>query len=56
MSGVLYGRQVVMLWGDPPGWEAMLVVVLGHLGVEREGETIVVVESSRQYWARDFLG
>jgi hypothetical protein len=54
-SGILYGRPVVMLWGDPPGWEAMLVVVLGHLGVEREGETIVVVMNTRQYWARDFL-
>jgi hypothetical protein len=55
-SGVLRGRRVVMLWGDPPGWEAMLVVVLGHLGVEREGETILVVGNTRQYWARDFLG
>jgi hypothetical protein len=55
-AGTLRGRQVVMLWGDPPGWIAMLVVVLGHLGVGRESETILVVENARQYWARDFLG
>jgi hypothetical protein len=55
-SGMLGGRQVVMLWGDPPGWEAMLVVVLGHLEVGREGRTIVVVDNTRQYWAKDFLG
>jgi hypothetical protein len=54
-SGVLCGGPVVMLWGDPPGWEAMLVVVLGHLGIMREGETIVVVENTRQYWAKDFF-
>jgi hypothetical protein len=54
-SGVLYGRPVVMLWGDPPGWEAMLIVVLGHLGIMQEDETIVVMMNSRQYWARDFL-
>jgi hypothetical protein len=45
-----------MLWGDPPGWETKLVVVLGHLGVGREGRTIVVVDNTRQYWAKDFLG
>jgi hypothetical protein len=55
-SGVLYGRPVVMLWGDPPGWEAMLVVVLGHLGIMQGDETIVVVMNDRQYWAKDFLG
>jgi hypothetical protein len=53
-SGVLYGRPVVMLWGDPPGWEAMLVVVLRHLGIMQGERTIVVVMNSRQYWARDF--
>src|SRR4051794_39696277 len=28
-SGMLGGRQVVMLWGAPPGWEEMLVEVMG---------------------------
>jgi hypothetical protein len=55
-SGVLCGRPVVMLWGDPPGWEAMLVVVLGYLGVEVEDNVIVVVADRRQFMARDFLG
>jgi hypothetical protein len=54
-SGVLYGRQVVMLWGDPPGWEAMLVEVLGHLGIEVKNEVIVVVANQWQFMARDFL-
>ena len=44
-----------MLWGDPPGWEAMLVVVLGHLGVGREDDVVVVVGDARQFWAKDFL-
>ena len=44
-----------MLWGDPPGWEAMLVVVLGHLGIEVEDQVIVVVADRRQFMARDFL-
>jgi hypothetical protein len=55
-SGNLVGRQVVMLWGDPPGWEAMLIKVLGHLGVERGSEVLIVVGNVRQYRARDFLG
>jgi hypothetical protein len=53
-SGTLAGHRVVMLWGDPPGWEEMLVVVLGHLGIGRESKTIVVMENTRQYRARDF--
>src|SRR4051812_43118041 len=28
-SGSVRGRRAIMLWGDPPGWEAMLVAVLG---------------------------
>ena len=55
-SGTLRGRRVVMLWGDPPGWEAMLVAVLGHLGVGREDDVVVVVGDARQFWARDFFG
>jgi hypothetical protein len=54
-SGTLCGRRVVMLWGDPPGWEAMLVEVLGHLGIEFKVEVIVVVANQRQFMARDFL-
>jgi hypothetical protein len=53
--GVLGGRQVVMLWGDPPGWEEMLSEVLRHLGIARESEAIIVVGSDRQYKARDFI-
>ena len=53
-AGTLLGRQVVMLWGDPPGWEAMLVEVLGRLGIGRESEAVVVVGNARQYFARDF--
>jgi hypothetical protein len=55
-SGMLGGRQVVMLWGDPPGWEALLVVILGHLGIGRESEALVVMGNARQYWAKAFLG
>jgi hypothetical protein len=54
-SGVLCGRRVVMLWGDPPGWEAMLVEVLGQLGIGPDSEAVVVVGNGRQYWAGDFL-
>jgi hypothetical protein len=54
-SGTLAGHQVVMLWGDPPGWEAMLVTVFGHLGIGWKSKVIVLVENTRQYWARDFL-
>lgn len=54
-SGTLRGRRVVMLWGDPPGWEAMLVAVLGHLGVGREDDVVVVLGDSRQFWAKDFI-
>src|ERR1700722_15370104 len=55
-SGTLVDRQVVMLWGDPPGWEAMLIKVVGHLGVERGSEVLIVVGNVRQYRAMDFLG
>ena len=55
-SGTLRGRRVVMLWGDPPGWEAMVGVVLGHLGDGREDEVVVVVGDARQFWAKDLLG
>jgi hypothetical protein len=54
-SGTLAGHRVVMLWGDPPGWEAMLVEVLGHLGIGGESETIVVLGNVAQYEARLFL-
>jgi hypothetical protein len=54
-AGTLCGRRVVMLWGDPPGWEVMLVEVLGHLGIEVKEEVIVVVANQRQFMARDFL-
>lgn len=54
-SGRLAGREVVMLWGDPPSWEEMLVEVLGRLGIGSGSEVIVVVGYDRQYWAKDFL-
>lgn len=54
-AGTLCGRRVVMLWGNPPAWEAMLIAVLGHLGIGPESETVVVVGNSAQYRARDFL-
>jgi hypothetical protein len=44
-----------MVWGDPPGWEAMLFEVFNHLGIVRESEVVVVVGNQRQYRARDFL-
>ena len=53
-AGTLGGRQVVMLWGDPPGWEGMLVEVLGRLGLGSEGEAVVTVANDRQFMARDF--
>jgi hypothetical protein len=53
-SGVLDGRPVVMLWGDPPGWEEMLVVVLGHQEIMLTGEAIVVVGNTRQYCGEGF--
>ncbi len=54
-SGTLRGRRVVMLWGDPQGWEVMLVAVLGHLGVRKEDDVVVVVGHARQFWAKDFI-
>ena len=54
-SGTLAGHRVVMLWGDPPGWGAMLVEVLGHLGVVPGSGVIVVVANRGQFMARDFL-
>src|SRR4051794_18986088 len=48
-AGKLCNREVIMLWGDPPGWETMLVEVLGHLGIGPERETVVVVGNDRQY-------
>jgi hypothetical protein len=54
-AGTLAGHRVVMLWGDPPGWGAMLVEVLGHLGIGRESEVIVVLGNLTQYEARGFL-
>ena len=54
-SGILQGRQVVMLWGDPPGWEAMLIVLLGHLGLGGEDDVVIVVGDARQFWAKDFI-
>ena len=54
-SGILCNREVVMLWGDPPGWEAMLIEVLKNLGVGPESEVLVVMGYVRQYWARDFV-
>jgi hypothetical protein len=54
-AGTLCGRRVVMLWGDPPGWEAMLVVVLEHLGIGRESEAVVVLGNLAQFDARLFL-
>jgi hypothetical protein len=55
-SGALAGHRVVMLWGDPPGWEAMLVEVLGHLGIGLESEAVVVLGNNMQYWTRDSFG
>jgi hypothetical protein len=52
-AGTLHGYPVVMLWGDPPGWEAMLVEA--HLGIGRGSGATVVVGNTRQYMARDFF-
>jgi hypothetical protein len=54
-AGKLCGRKVVMLWGTPPGWEAMVGEVLKHLGIGSQSEAIVVVGNDRQYMARDFF-
>jgi hypothetical protein len=54
-AGMLGGHQVVMLWGDPPGWEEMLIEVLRHLGIGKEIEAVLMVGSGCQYWARDFI-
>jgi hypothetical protein len=54
-SGTLAGHRVVMLWGDPPGWEAMLVEVLGLLGIGRQDGVLVIVGNARQFVAGDFM-
>jgi len=54
-SGILCNREVVMLWGDPPGWKTMLIEVFRHLGIMRESEAVVVVGYDRQYRATDFI-
>jgi hypothetical protein len=54
-SGALAGHRVVMLWGDPPGWEAMLVEVLGLLGIGRQDGVLVIVGNARQFVAGDFM-
>ncbi|QDV35583.1 hypothetical protein [Tautonia plasticadhaerens] len=54
-AGTLCGCRVVMLWGDPPGWEAMLVDVLGRLDIGPESEAVVVVGNWSQYRVGDFL-
>jgi len=54
-SGTLRGRRVVMLWGDPPGWETMLVAVFGFLGVRNEDDVVVVVGDAWQFRAKDFI-
>jgi hypothetical protein len=54
-AGTLASHRVVMLWGDPPGWEAMLVEVLRLLGIGMESEAIVVLGNLAQYEARLFL-
>lgn len=55
-AGVLGGRRVVMLWGDPPGWEGWLVEVLGHLGIGPGSGAVVVVGNDRQYGVSQFAG
>jgi hypothetical protein len=55
-AGRLCGREVVMLWGTPPGWEAMVGEVLKHLGIGPQNDAVVVVRNSAQYMARDFCG
>ena len=54
-SGTLDCRRVVMLWGEPPGWEAMLIEVLGHLGIGSGSDALVVVLNVAQYEARLFI-
>jgi hypothetical protein len=54
-SGTLAGHRVVMLWGDPPGWEAMLIEVLRLLGIGREDEVLVIVGNAHQFVAGDFM-
>ena len=54
-AGTLGGRQVVMLWGAPHGWEAMLIEVLAHLAIGALSEVVVTVGNDRQYRARDFF-
>ena len=44
-----------MLWGDPPGWEAMLIEVLGRLGIGSGSDALIVVRDVSQYEARLFL-
>jgi hypothetical protein len=53
-AGKLCSREVVMLWGTPPGWEAMVGEVLKHLGIGQQSDAVVVVGDSAQYMARDF--
>src|SRR4051794_21319610 len=54
-SGILCNREVIMLWGDPPGWEAMLVEVLTNLGIGMASEAVVVMGNVRQYRAKGFI-
>ncbi len=54
-SGTLDCRRVVMLWGTPPGWEAMLIEVLGHMGIGSESDALVVVLNVAQYEGRLFI-
>ncbi|MEJ7636432.1 MAG: hypothetical protein WKF75_00190 [Singulisphaera sp.] len=54
-SGRLDCRRVVMLWGTPSGWEAMLIEVLGHLGIGSGSDALVVVLNLAQYEARLFI-
>ena len=54
-AGTLGGRQVVMLWGAPRGWEAMLIEVLRHLAIGALDEAVVTVGNDRQYRATDFF-
>ena len=51
-SGTLQGRAVVMLWGAPENWQAMLVEVLRLL--RATPDTVVTVGTS-QFLAGDFL-
>jgi hypothetical protein len=49
-SGTLDCRRVVMLWGTPPGWEAMLIEVLGHLGIGLGSDALIVVLNIARTW------